>query len=75
MVAKKKNVICLFQRQAVWEILGGRGGSVLAFRENQGTEVSMAVILDVGMRYFVPEEHLALYGDIFDCQDCRRACY
>lgn len=47
--------------------LGWEKGSVPAFRENQWTEVSMAVILDVGMRYFVPEEHLALYGDIFDC--------
>lgn len=40
--------------------------SVLAFKENHWTEVSTAVILNIGVRCFAPEEHLATSGDIFD---------
>lgn len=42
---------------------GWERASVWACRQNQGTEVSIAVMLDVGVRDLVQEEHLALSGD------------
>lgn len=41
--------------------------SELAFREKLWTDVPIAVVLNVGVRYFAPEEHLTVSGDIFDC--------
>lgn len=39
---------------------------VLAFREKHWTEVSIAVILNVEVRYFPLAEHMAIPGDVFD---------
>ena len=55
---KEKNVICLFQRQY------GRPGMgevvCIGLWVNLGTEVSMAVILSVGVRYFAPRRTLSI---------------
>ena len=56
---KEKNVICLFQRQAVWETWDGRSCLHWALGEFRDRGV-LAVILSVGVRYFAPRRTLSI---------------